>query len=69
MTGLARRGVSIRVARTVIEVTALTVGIALGGSVGIGTAVFAFGIGPLVHIFLPLLTVGDRLEPVAVEAA
>jgi uncharacterized membrane protein YczE len=57
MTGLARRGVSIRLARTMIEVTALAVGILLGGSVGVGTAVFAFGIGPLVQVFLPYLTV------------
>ena len=58
MTGLARRGVSIRVARTGIEVTILVVGIALGGSIGIGTAVFAFGIGPMVHHVLPRLTMG-----------
>ena len=46
MTGLARRGVSIRVARTAIEVVVLGAGVALGGSIGIGTAVFALGIGP-----------------------
>jgi uncharacterized membrane protein YczE len=57
MTGLARRGLSIRSARTGIELTVLVIGIVLGGSIGIGTAAFAFGIGPLVQVFLPHLTV------------
>lgn len=57
MTGIARRGwFSIRTARTGIEITVLVVGVVLGGSIGIGTAVFAFGIGPLVQLFLPRLT-------------
>jgi len=61
MTGLAKRTIgtwpiSIRVARTTVELTVLAVGIALGGSIGVGTAVFTFGIGPLVQIFLPRLT-------------
>ncbi len=56
MTGLARRGMSIRVARTGIELFVLVVGITLGGSIGIGTAVFAIAIGPLVHLFLPMFT-------------
>jgi uncharacterized membrane protein YczE len=61
MTGLAKRSIgtwpiSIRVARTAVELLVLGVGIALGGSIGVGTAVFTFGIGPLVQIFLPRLT-------------
>jgi uncharacterized membrane protein YczE len=60
MTGLARRGVSIRAARTGIEVTVLTIGVLLGGAIGVGTAVFAFGIGPLVQVFLPRLMIGPR---------
>lgn len=53
MTGLAHRaGWSIRRARTVIEVLVLVVGWALGGTVGLGTVVFAFGIGPIVQIAL-----------------
>ena len=60
MTGLAKhtalgRVISIRAARTFVELTVLVVGVALGGAIGIGTAVFAFGIGPLVQIFLPRL--------------
>jgi uncharacterized protein len=47
MTGLARRtGRSLRLWRTVIEVSALAIGWALGGVVGIGTVVFAVLIGP-----------------------
>ncbi len=57
MTGMARRGVSIRFARTAIEITVLAVGVALGGAIGLGTAVFAIGIGPLVQVFLPRLQV------------
>lgn len=55
MTGLvARTGLSIRLVRTAIEATVLAVGWLLGGSVGVGTLVYAFGIGPLVQLFLRL---------------
>lgn len=65
MTGLARhtvigRRISIRVARTFVELTVLAIGIALGGAIGIGTAVFAFGIGPLVQRFLPVLSMSEQ---------
>jgi uncharacterized membrane protein YczE len=60
MTGLADRGHSLRVVRTCIEVAVLVAGFALGGTVGVGTAAYAFGIGPLVHPLLPLLTVASR---------
>ncbi len=58
MTGLARRGHSIRVVRTSIELFVLAAGWLLGGTVGIGTVLYAVSIGPLVHFFLPRLTVG-----------
>lgn len=58
MTGVARRGPSLRVARTAIEAVVLLVGWALGGTIGIGTLVFAFGIGPLVQLFLPRFDLG-----------
>lgn len=55
MTGLvARTGLSVRVVRTSIEVTVLTVGWLLGGTVGVGTLVYAFGIGPMVQMVLTL---------------
>lgn len=49
MTGLAARGHSIRLVRTLMELTVLAAGWALGGTVGIGTIVFALTIGPLVQ--------------------
>jgi len=62
MTGIAARGCSLRLTRTVLEVAVLGVGWLLGGSVGIGTAVFAVAIGPIVHVALPRLTV--HVDPV-----
>jgi uncharacterized membrane protein YczE len=56
MVGLASRGYSIRAVRTTIEVTVLAAGWLLGGTVGVGTVVFALAIGPLVHRLLPLFT-------------
>ncbi len=53
MVGLSRDGRSVRVVRTAIELTVLAVGWALGGTVGIGTVLFAFTIGPIVHRTLP----------------
>jgi uncharacterized membrane protein YczE len=57
MTGLARRGWPIGLVRMGIELVVLFGGWLLGGTVGIGTLLFAFGIGPLVQVFLPTLTV------------
>jgi len=58
MTGLVRRtGRSVRLVRTSIELTVLVIGFLLGGSVGLGTVVYAVAIGPLVHWLLPLATV------------
>lgn len=56
MTGMhGRLGWPIWAARLSVELTVLAIGWLLGGTVGIGTVVFALGIGPLVHIALPLL--------------
>ena len=52
MTGIARRGPSIRLTRAVIEVTVLAIGWLLGGTFGVGTVIFALAIGPLVQFFL-----------------
>ena len=60
MTGLARRGISVRLARTGIEVIVLVLGVILGGAIGVGTAAFAIGIGPLVQWFLPRLAMQPR---------
>jgi uncharacterized membrane protein YczE len=50
---IAGRQISIRVARTVVEITVMIAGLFLGGSIGIGTLIFMFGIGPLVQLILP----------------
>lgn len=55
MTGLVRvTGRPVWLIRGSIEITVLAIGWALGGVVGIGTVLFAFGIGPLVNYTLPL---------------
>lgn len=58
MLGISRqrigsRSISIRLARTAIEMTVLVAGVLLGGTVGLGTVAFVLGIGPLVQLFLP----------------
>ncbi|HSF86652.1 MAG TPA: hypothetical protein VLG28_13480 [Acidimicrobiia bacterium] len=57
MTGISKRGPSIRLTRAVIELTVLVLGWMLGGTVGVGTVVFAVAIGPLVQVFLPIFEV------------
>ncbi|MEO3827486.1 hypothetical protein [Actinomadura sp. B10D3] len=64
MTGFAARGHSLRVVRTVIELTVLGAGWLLGGTVGVGTLLYAVAIGPLTHVLLPVLTIKPRaVEP------
>jgi uncharacterized membrane protein YczE len=69
MTGLAARGHSIRLVRTSIEVTVLATGWLLGGTVGVGTVVYALAIGPLAHVFVPLFAHGRPTPENALEAA
>ena len=69
MTGLAARGHSIRVVRTGLEVTVLATGWLLGGTVGIGTLVYALSIGPLAHVFIPLFSHGRPPPEGALEGA
>ncbi|HEY9411715.1 MAG TPA: hypothetical protein VIP77_19205 [Jiangellaceae bacterium] len=64
MTGLVRRtGRSVRLIRTSIEVTVLAAGWLLGGTVGVGTVLYALAIGPLVHALLPRFEVVARPAP------
>lgn len=68
-SGIVRRtGASVRLVRTSLEVSVLVTGFALGGTVGIGTVLYALGIGPLVQAFLPWFEIGPephgRAEPV-----
>src|SRR3954464_12741937 len=58
MTGLVRRtGRSVRLVRTCIEVGVLALGWLLGGTVGVGTVLYAVAIGPVAHALLPLFTI------------
>lgn len=64
MTGLARRtGWSIRLVRTVVEMAVLIAGVVMGGTLGIGTVVFALGVGPVTQFFLPHLVVPVDAAP------
>ncbi len=56
----ARTGRSLRLIRTVVEVSVVALGVLLGGQLGVGTVVFALTIGPLMHIFVPLLDLRQR---------
>jgi len=56
MTGLARRtGHSLRLVRTVMELTVVAIGLLLGGVAGAGTILYAVAIGPLSQALLPPL--------------
>ncbi|MDL2080229.1 hypothetical protein QNN03_27675 [Streptomyces sp. GXMU-J15] len=58
MTGLHRRtGRSIRLMRTGIEIAVVITGFLLGGTVGVGTVLYALAIGPLAQLFLRLFAV------------
>ncbi|WP_187363753.1 YczE/YyaS/YitT family protein [Streptomyces piniterrae] len=63
MTGLHRRtGKPLRLVRTCIEVTVLTAGFLLGGSVGVGTVVYALAIGPLAQFFIRCFAIRGLAE-------
>ena len=58
MTGLARRtGLSLRLVRTGLEVAVVVIGLVMGGTLGLGTVVYALAIGPLTQLMLPWFTV------------
>jgi uncharacterized membrane protein YczE len=63
MVGLAARGYSVRVTRTVLEAVVMAAGILLGGRIGIGTLAFMLGIGPMVHVLIPMLDLPKRNAP------
>jgi uncharacterized membrane protein YczE len=58
MTGIAERGPSIRLVRTGIELAALAGGVALGGTVGVGTVLFALTVGPNTQFWLERFDLG-----------
>ncbi len=61
-TGIASRGRSIRVVRTTIEASVLLTGFLLGGTVGIGTLLYALAIGPITHQTIPGLAIDEHLR-------
>jgi uncharacterized membrane protein YczE len=66
--GIAGRGRSMRVVRTTIEGTVLVTGFLLGGTVGVGTVMYALSIGPITHQTIPALAISEppaRPGPVA----
>jgi uncharacterized membrane protein YczE len=71
MLGVMDRGISIRVARWAEELVLLGLGLLLGGAAGVGTALFAFGTGPVLAVTLPWATarLGTQLsEPADVAS-
>ena len=64
MTGFARRtGRSIRLVRTLLEVSVVVIGVLLGGTIGVGTVLFALAIGPLTQLWLPAFTIDLEATP------
>lgn len=69
MTGLVRRtGGSVRLVRTSIEVAVVATGWLLGGTLGLGTVVYALAIGPLVQLLLPRLSLSPASTPTPTAA-
>jgi uncharacterized membrane protein YczE len=69
MTGLHRRtGRSIRLMRTAVEIAVVATGFALGGTIGIGTVLYAVSIGPLAQLFLRVFDVPSASDSSTVVA-
>ncbi|MEU5363830.1 hypothetical protein ABZ354_10135 [Streptomyces sp. NPDC005925] len=69
MTGLTlRTGLSVRLVRTAVEITVVATGFALGGTVGVGTLLYALSIGPLAQLFLRVFAVPSAPDGGAVVA-
>ncbi|MFC8371614.1 YitT family protein [Streptomyces sp. NPDC057239] len=69
MTGLNQRtGVSVRLVRTAIEITVVVTGFLLGGTVGVGTLLYAVTIGPLAQLFLRAFAVPSASDGSTVVA-
>ena len=68
MTAIVARGWSLRLVRTLMELVVLVVGYLLGGTVGIGTVLFAITLGPNIHWFTDRLATRWPTEPVLATA-
>jgi uncharacterized membrane protein YczE len=68
MVGLAERsGWSLRRVRTLLELSVLVAGWAMGGPVGVGTILFTLGIGPTVQWGMERFGVAPARRPVACD--
>ena len=68
MTGLVKKtGRPVWLVRTAIEVVVLALGWAFGGTLGLGTVIYAFSIGPVVHVMLPWFNLDKVKEPEELE--
>jgi uncharacterized membrane protein YczE len=64
MTGASTTtGRSVRLIRTLIEITVLAAGWLLGGSVGVGTVLYALAVGPITQFFMPRFAYRDGDDP------
>jgi len=70
MTGFCRRtGLPVKVVRTAIELAVLAVGWMLGGTVGLGTLLYAVSIGWVIHHALPVFALDKApRHPVSANA-
>jgi uncharacterized membrane protein YczE len=69
MTGLHQRtGRSIRLMRTAVEIAVVATGFALGGTIGIGTMLYAVSIGPLAQLFLRMFDIPSASDSSTVVA-
>ena len=68
MTAIAARGHRLWVVRTVLELAALAAGFVLGGTIGVGTVLFAFGIGPAMQWGMRVCGVNEAKTPSTAEA-
>lgn len=63
MTGIvARTGGSVRLVRTGLEIIVVVVGMLLGGTFGVGTVLYAVGVGPLIQWFARVMGVQRAVE-------
>ncbi|MFF3155135.1 YitT family protein [Streptomyces sp. NPDC057910] len=70
MTGLHRAtGRSIRLVRTSLEVVVVATGFLLGGSLGVGTVLYALAIGPLAQFFLRVFAIPEAPPATATTSA
>lgn len=69
MIGMSRYGFPIWAVRAAIECSVLLAGFFLGGRVGVGTLLYAFGIGPLAHYMIPRFTINSLESPVRAPAS